>query len=120
MNMWKEETLRFLQLGLQQPGGIPLLIGTASVVALVFIVLLRFVSAAFRITNAGWLQRLTATVLVLTLPLAATVTVAGNGRPVHTDPAHGDYYKLLDTGTYQITFSAPGYITQTVSNVATI
>lgn len=76
MNMWKEETLRFLQLALQQPGRLPLLIATASVVALVFIVLLRFVSAAFRITNAGWLQRLTATVLVLTLPLAATVATS--------------------------------------------
>ncbi|MBK8166966.1 MAG: carboxypeptidase regulatory-like domain-containing protein [bacterium] len=52
-------------------------------------------------------------------PLAATVTVTGNSKTVTTDPEHGDYYKLLDSGTYQLTFSAPGYITQTISNVAT-
>lgn len=52
------------------------------------------------------------------LPLGATVTVTGNSKSVTTDPNHGDYYKLLDTGTYQLTFSAPGYISQTVSGVA--
>ncbi len=51
-------------------------------------------------------------------PVNATVTVTGNTKTVRTDPTHGDYYKLLNTGTYQLTFSAPGYITQTVSNVA--
>lgn len=52
-------------------------------------------------------------------PLDATVTVTGNSKAVHTDPSHGDYYKLLDTGTYQLTFSAYGYITRTISNVST-
>ena len=52
-------------------------------------------------------------------PLDATITVTGNAMPVHTDPEHGDYYKLLDTGTYDITFSADGYITQTITNVST-
>lgn len=52
-------------------------------------------------------------------PLAATVTVTGNAKTVSTDPSHGDYYKLLNTGTYQLTFSAPDYISQTVSNVVT-
>ena len=52
-------------------------------------------------------------------PLEATVTVTGNSKTVTTDGEHGDYYKLLDTGTYQLTFSAPGYITQTISGVAT-
>lgn len=52
-------------------------------------------------------------------PLAATVTVTGNAKTVRTDPDHGDYYKLLDSGTYQLTFTAPGYITQTISGVAT-
>ena len=51
-------------------------------------------------------------------PLAALVTVAGNAKPVPTNPAHGDYYKLLDTGTYMVTFEAEGYITQTVTGVA--
>jgi hypothetical protein len=53
------------------------------------------------------------------LPLDATITVTGNSKTVHTDPSHGDYYKLLDTGTYQLTFSAYGYITRTISGVAT-
>jgi len=53
------------------------------------------------------------------LPLDATVTVTGNSKSVSTDPSHGDYYKLLDTGTYQLTFSAYGYITRTISNVST-
>ncbi|MBK9303358.1 MAG: carboxypeptidase regulatory-like domain-containing protein [bacterium] len=52
-------------------------------------------------------------------PLDATVTVTGNSKVVHTDPSHGDYYKLLATGTYQLTFSAYGYITRTISNVST-
>lgn len=52
-------------------------------------------------------------------PLAATVTVTGNSKSVTTDPEHGDYYKLLNNGTYQLTFTAPGYITQTISNVST-
>ncbi|MBC8424306.1 T9SS type A sorting domain-containing protein [bacterium] len=54
------------------------------------------------------------------LPLDATITVTGNAMPVHTDPRFGDYYKLLDTGTYELTFTAYGYIDQTISGVATI
>ena len=53
------------------------------------------------------------------LPLDATVTVVGNAKPVRTDPAHGDYYKLLPTGTWQLIFSAPGYLDEVVSGVAT-
>lgn len=52
-------------------------------------------------------------------PLAATVTVAGNGMPVTTDPAAGDYYKLLPTGTYDLTFTAEGHQPRTVTGVAT-
>jgi len=53
------------------------------------------------------------------LPLEATVTVVGNSETVGTDPAHGDYYKLLDTGSYDVTFTASGYITRTFTAVAT-
>ena len=53
------------------------------------------------------------------LPLDALVTVTGNEMTVRTDPEHGDYYKLLDTGTYELTFSADGYIPQTFSSVST-
>jgi hypothetical protein len=52
-------------------------------------------------------------------PLFATVTVLGNEKSVFTDPDHGDYYKLLDTGTYDIEISAAGYLTQTVYGVET-
>jgi hypothetical protein len=54
------------------------------------------------------------------LPLAATVTVVGNPKFVSTDPDYGDYYKLLDTGTYDITFAADGYITETHYGVSTV
>ena len=53
------------------------------------------------------------------LPLAATVTVVGNSKSVITDSDHGDYYKLLDSGTYDIVFSAESYVTQTVYGVTT-
>ncbi len=53
------------------------------------------------------------------LPLDATVTVTGNTMSVHTDPAHGDYYKLLATGTYELTFSADGYDPVTIADVTT-
>ncbi|MEF3694626.1 MAG: carboxypeptidase regulatory-like domain-containing protein, partial [Candidatus Cloacimonadota bacterium] len=47
------------------------------------------------------------------LPLDATITVAGNARAVHTDPALGDYHRLLLGGTYNVTASSPGFISQT-------
>lgn len=53
------------------------------------------------------------------LPLDAEITIAGNAMNTHTDPAHGDYYKILDTGTYDVTVSAYGYITKTVYDVST-
>lgn len=52
-------------------------------------------------------------------PLDAEVTVAGNSVSVHTDPGHGDYYKLLPTGTYDLTFTAAGYSPVTVVGVST-
>jgi len=52
-------------------------------------------------------------------PLAATVTVIGIDKSVATDPDLGDYYKLLDTGTYTLRFEAPGYVTQTIAGVGT-
>ncbi len=50
-------------------------------------------------------------------PLDATVTVVGIDQPVHTDPANGDYYKLLHDGTFDVTVAATGYVTQTVTGV---
>ncbi len=45
-------------------------------------------------------------------PLNATITVQGNPKIMHTDPALGDYHRLLLPGTYTITASAAGYIPQ--------
>jgi hypothetical protein len=53
-------------------------------------------------------------------PLDATVTVTGNAVPVTTDPAHGDWYKLLPTGTFELTFVAEGYRPQTVAGVGVV
>jgi hypothetical protein len=53
-------------------------------------------------------------------PLAATVTVTGINKTVASDPDFGDYYKLLDTGTYTLSFAAPGYERVTVQGVHTI
>ncbi len=53
------------------------------------------------------------------LPLDATISVVGNSKSVTTDPAHGDYYKLVDSGTHSLVFSAYGYIDKVVSDVVT-
>ena len=53
------------------------------------------------------------------LPLDATVSVTGIDKDVYTDPDFGDYYKLLDTGSYDITCSASGYISETHYGVST-
>ena len=54
------------------------------------------------------------------LPLDALVSIVGNTIPVATDPAHGDYYKLLATGAYDLVFEADGYVEQTVTGVSTV
>jgi len=53
-------------------------------------------------------------------PLDATVTVVGIDKPVRTDPAQGDYYKLLHDGTFDIMVEATGYVTQTVTGVQSV
>jgi len=51
-------------------------------------------------------------------PVDAVIAVAGNDKSVFTDPAVGDYYKLLDDGTYTVTVSAEGYDPQTINDVS--
>lgn len=50
-------------------------------------------------------------------PLEALVTVLSydnDSSDVRTDPDLGDYYRMLPAGTYNLRFSAPGYIPDTV------
>lgn len=51
-------------------------------------------------------------------PLDAVIAVAGNAKTVRTDPAHGDWYKLLPSGVFDLTISADGYQLQTIAGVA--
>jgi hypothetical protein len=50
-------------------------------------------------------------------PLWAEVLVEGNNHPVFTDPNVGDYHRMLLPGTYDLTFSADGYLPRVVENV---
>lgn len=50
-------------------------------------------------------------------PLWAEVWVGDNSHPVFTDPDVGDYHRMLLPGTYELTFSAPGYESRSIKNV---
>ncbi len=53
-------------------------------------------------------------------PLDATITVVGHDKDnshVVTNPAHGNYYRMIEAGTYTLKFESYGYIPQTISNV---
>ncbi|HOZ47819.1 MAG TPA: M14 family zinc carboxypeptidase [Candidatus Hydrogenedentes bacterium] len=51
------------------------------------------------------------------LPIWAEVAVAGNSHVVYTDPNVGDYHRMLLPGTYDVTVSADGYVSQTVTDI---
>ncbi len=59
----------------------------------------------------------------LGIGVAATVTVnshdAMNSEMI-TDPAFGDYYRMIAPGTWSLTFSADGYRSQTINNVVVV
>lgn len=53
-------------------------------------------------------------------PLRAKVFIQGHDIDnsfVYTDPRNGFYQRLLDNGTYNLTFSAPGHYPLTINNV---
>lgn len=52
-------------------------------------------------------------------PLDAEIHVTGINHFIKTDPAHGDYYRLLTPGTYNIIAAAFGYETQSATVVVT-
>ena len=43
------------------------------------------------------------------MPLSATIRVSGNPLLLETDPAHGNYNKLLVPGDYTLMAEANGY-----------
>jgi len=51
------------------------------------------------------------------LPLEAVIEITGINKSYFTDPDCGDYYRILKPGTYTMTVSASGYITQTIDNI---
>src|SRR5262249_4422458 len=50
-------------------------------------------------------------------PLPATIHVVGNARDTFTDPAVGDYHRLLLPGAYALEVSSPGYAGGRVDDV---
>lgn len=50
-------------------------------------------------------------------PVAASVRVEGYPHEVFSDPAVGDYHRILLPGTYTLWFEAPGYVPQRIPNV---
>jgi hypothetical protein len=53
-------------------------------------------------------------------PLDATVSVTQIGLPIIADTQLGDYHRLLNAGTYTLTFTLSGYPTVTVPNVVVV
>ncbi len=50
-------------------------------------------------------------------PLEAEIKITGINKIYFTDPDRGDYYRILKPGTYSMTVSATGYISQTINNI---
>ncbi len=53
-------------------------------------------------------------------PVWTKVLVQGNSQPVFTHPRVGNYHRLLLPGTYNLAFTAPGYIPYRVNRVEVI
>ncbi len=56
-------------------------------------------------------------------PLKAKVTITGfdmDSSEVYSDSLFGMYYRMIIAGTYNLTFSAPGYYSKTVHNVTAL
>ena len=56
------------------------------------------------------------------LPVAAVIEVLGydndiDSSQVYTDPDVGDYHRMLPAGTYDLQFTAEGYLPQTVTGI---
>lgn len=56
-------------------------------------------------------------------PVKARVFIAGHDTDsshVYSDAAYGSFYRYLSPGSWNLTFSAPGYVDQTVSDVQVV
>lgn len=56
-------------------------------------------------------------------PIKAKVTITGfdmDSSEVYSDSLFGMYYRMIIAGTYNLTFSAPGYYSKTVQNVTAV
>jgi hypothetical protein len=56
-------------------------------------------------------------------PLPAIISVLNHDEDsseVYTDSDLGDYYRMIDDGTYDLAFISPGYITQFVNDIVVI
>ncbi|HEX2897606.1 MAG TPA: M14 family zinc carboxypeptidase [candidate division Zixibacteria bacterium] len=54
------------------------------------------------------------------LPVAATISVIGHDEDsseVYTDPDVGDYYRMIEAGTFSLRYTADGYVTKTISGI---
>ncbi len=51
-------------------------------------------------------------------PIYATISIPEIGKDVYTDPAVGDYHRMVESGTYTVICTAAEYPTQTVYNVS--
>ena len=57
------------------------------------------------------------------LPLKAKISISGfdmDSSEVYSDSLFGMYYRMIIAGNYNLTFSAPGYYSKTVQNVASV
>lgn len=56
-------------------------------------------------------------------PLAATITVINHDKDnshIITNPAQGNYYRMISPGTYSLKFESYGYISQNIPNIAVL
>ncbi len=55
------------------------------------------------------------------LPVYARIEVAGHDQDssrIYTDPAVGDYWRMIEPGAYDLVFSAPGYVPKTITGIS--
>lgn len=65
----------------------------------------------------------TVTDSITNAPLKAKVTIAGfdtDSSEVYSDSLFGKYYRMIIQGTYNLTFSCPGYYSKTINGVSAV